>query len=248
MSRFLSGLSVTVNDGVTDHACEAIDLSRTGAQLFGTLSLPTLSEVGLTIESSAGDLRLVIRGRLAHVANEEDGIRLGVQFLVLSDEQGKTLEALIARVLECTAPAPIRRLSSDATPAEIVDALQKIPVPHRMLLAGRGQAAERGFLMHDPNPQVLEALTRNPSMNLAEIRALARLTRLLSSTLERISKDERWRNDEELKVIVATHPRAGFPLVEAICKQLSPPALQKVVRESGLNQELKARLMPRRRR
>jgi hypothetical protein len=85
-------------------------------------------------------------------------------------------------------------------------------------------------------------------MNLAEIRTLVRIKQLMPSTLEHIARDARWRNDDEVMVMVATHPRANFLLVEAICKGLKPASLQRVVRESGLNQELKARLMPTRRR
>ena len=69
------------------------------------------------------------------------------------------------------------------------------------------------------SPQQAKVLTRKPQ--------------LLPTTIELIAKDPRWANEEELNIILATHPRASIMVAEEVVTRMS----DRTVREFGLDIE-----------
>ena len=175
---------------------------------------------------------------------EQPGTRsIGLQFVVPDEAQLRGLNSLISRIVEGNAPGPLQSLKPGAKPKEIRAALDKMPVVHRMQLAARAMATERNYVREDTNPQVLDALARNPNINLTEIKLLVRNQALLVATLERIAEDHRWKRDQELKVLLATHPRVTYALAERLVKEMTDRSLQQALRRPGLPVELKAGLL-----
>jgi len=242
-TRFAAGVPAVLHYRERDYECRAHNLSRSGTRLVGELPEPEDPEVCITLRSGAGDLSLDLVGRVANVKDEGDeGISVGVQFRSLDDAGTAVLESLVNRVVEGRAPAPIRELAPGAPEREVVAVLERIPLHHRVALAQRGLPKERGFLMLDPQVQVLEALARNPNLTRAEIVNLVRMPNLLPTTIEIMAKDIRWAKDEEFQILIATHPRAPIPVAEKVINSLKELIQIKVLRTPGLNPVLRDKL------
>jgi hypothetical protein len=141
------------------------------------------------------------------------------------------------------APAAFQGIDETASLAEIRAALALISPAHRMGMASRCGPRERTILRHDPDPHVLEGLARNPTTNLSEIRLLLRRSELLPSTLEIIASDPRFNHNEEIRIMVATHPRVSFPTADKIVSRMSELTLGKVILRPGLQPGVKQKLM-----
>jgi len=246
-NRFQAGVPAELHYRGRDYPCVAQSLGRTGVLLVGQMPWPDEAAIEFTLRTTGGDLVVDLFGRVVHVSHSEEKgeMRLGVEFERVDDKQRRALESLVNRVAEGVAPAPLESLARGASPQQVRAALENIPVAHRINLASRAQVNERRFLYEDTNLQVLEGLARNPNTTAEEIRKLARRHNLLPSTLELMAKDRRWHNDEELKMILVTHPRATLKFAEEIAGRLSDRSLKKIVRHPGLHAGLKAKLLSR---
>jgi hypothetical protein len=244
-SRFLAALPAVLHHDGEDLPCSADDLSRSGVLLQGKMPLPESPDIETTISTPTGDRSTRVMGHVMHAhADPESGeVRLGVQFEILSDEQADTIDLIVSRVVEGMAPAALSGVDPKASLGEIRLALGKITPAHRMTLAGRCGLNERAILKHDPDPHVLEALARNPNINLHEIKSLLRRSDLLPSTLEIIADDIRWRSDEELKIAIATHTRVTFTTADKIVRQMSDLAIARLIQRPGLQPGVKQKLM-----
>lgn len=200
-------------------------------------SLPELpaGDVHLTLIAPRGDLRVRLRGRIARrepaSARGEQG-SLAVEFLHLDPSEADGLETLLARLIEGTAPGPLEQLKADAGPHEVRKALEAIPLAHRIALASRAGPRERELLRHDLQPPVLDALSRNPNLLLAEARALAALATLPASAIEQLAADPRWSRDEELRLLLLAHPRTPAPLADRLLGELRAVALRRLLQRS----------------
>jgi hypothetical protein len=96
------------------------------------------------------------------------------------------------------------------------------------------------------HPQVLEALVRNPNLRLPEARSLATVPHLLPSTLELLSRDLRWANDEEVNCAIVAHPRTPLALARKIIDKLKPPVLKKLIQRPGVPPSIRTELQRRR--
>lgn len=246
-ARFLAALPAILRYAGDDLPCEAFNLSRSGVLLVGDLPQPEEPELELCIAAPAGDLELRAVARLVHVQRDDaQGVtRLGLQFIDLDAAHHETVDLLVARVVEGVAPAALEGLPDGASVAEIREALGKISTGHRVALAQRGQARERGILRHDPDPHVLEALARNPGISLPEIIGLARMPQLLPSTVEIMAGDPRWSGSDELKILLVTHPRATFSTADGIVSRMSDLLVQRVLRRPGLHPAVREKVMVR---
>jgi len=243
--RFLAGLDAAITLDTSEKHCNAVDLHRAGAMVEGQFEAEENSWAFISLKSSAGDLCFETRGRITHVSLDEDSgkTRVGISFETLDTAQTEQLDLLVARVVEGMNPAPLAQLSRGASIDEIREALGKIPTAHKITVAKRAQPLERGFLLHDENNQVIEAVCRNPQLTMPEVTRILRLPTLLSTTLDLLSRDPRWNSNEEIKITIATHPCVTFPVADRLVKTLSLLGIRKVIRCPGLNPAIKTRLV-----
>jgi hypothetical protein len=245
--RFLAALPASLRCGEKELPCEAFNLSRSGVLLIGNLPQPEEPDLEVRITTPSGDLELRALARVVHAQSDPASgeSKLGLQFSQLEPAQNETIDLLVARIVEGMAPAALDTLPRGASATRTREALKKIPVPHRVALARRGQAREREILRQDPDPHVLDALARNPRITLPEIIALARLPHLLPSTIETMAADPRWKLNDEVRIMLATHPRASFATADRIVSGMSEVVLQRALHRPGLNPGVREKLMTR---
>ena len=244
-NRFQAGLPATIQVDGRELDCTAHDLSRSGTLL--TVDLPQLDvdEVRVALSTPAGDLQLSIDCRIVRndVAPEGEGRRLAVEFLKINQDDRVTLEALVSRIVEGVSPAALAEIPPDAKPPQIREALEVVPVPHRIQLALRCLPPQREIMMHDNHLQVIDALSRNPGLLPHEAMSIVRRGNLLPQTLETFGKDPRWANNEQIRVKVATHRNTPFAVAEQLIGKMSPASLQRVIRAPGLKPALRDKLL-----
>jgi hypothetical protein len=244
--RFAAALHAEVVIAGQPVRCEAHNLSRSGVLLVGCpVPEKAVESLELTLHAPTGDLELAVAARVARVepADAPDETRIAVEFAGLDDKEKDVLEVLVSRVLEAHTSVALDDLPPNAKPAEIRHALAKIPIPHRVALAIRATPRERKLIRHDTHPQVLEALVRNPNLLDGEVWAIAAVRTLVPSTLELLARDPRCQRDDELKILLATHPRVPVPLAERLLRGLKLVALRKVLQKPGLNESVRGTVL-----
>lgn len=243
--RFSTGIHARLRIGEAGHTCRVHDLSRTGALLEGRLPRAEGGErVEVILSDPTGNLEVALSARIARVDRVGAGeTRIAVAFDTPADDAQRQLEALVSRVLEARTVVPLDDLPENAAPAEIRRALASIPLAHRVALATKGKPRERQLLLLDTHPNVLEALARNPNLAAPEARELAKLRHLLATTLELLARDRRWRDDEDIKVAIATHHRVPVPLADSLLSEMKPPALRKALASPSLNDALRRKIL-----
>jgi len=243
--RFLAALPAVIHVEGQDVPAQAGDISRSGALLECRLEQPTTPDLEVTLSTATGDRSVRLDARIMHAHQDGESLRLGVQFGDMTAAQHDTLALILSRVVEGLAPAALRDIDPAASVTEIRAALGRISQAHRAALAARTtEPVERGLLRQDTDAHVLEALARNPNSNLPEIKNLLRRTELLPSTLELIATDPRWPlGDEELRILIATHPRVTFVTADRVASQLTDLGRDRLVRRPGLQPGVKQKLM-----
>jgi hypothetical protein len=243
-SRFKAGLPAVARIDGVEYACVAHDLSRAGVLLCGPLPRPTRERIEVTLRTPDGKIEATLPGTLARFDESDAGgeARLGLSFGKLGEKQTAALNLMVSRIVEGMAPAAFHALSPDSSPQAVREALEKVTLAHRIALAARATAAERRYLVHDPNPKVAEALARNPNTPPPELKSLARRRNLLPTTLEMMARDGRCR-DEELRLLVASHPNCPLPIVTKMVEGMNDVVLRKLLMRPGLNPAIRNRLM-----
>ena len=243
-SRFRADLRAEFDDGGGMIACETQNLSRSGVLLVGAPSAPQAETVDFTLRAPTGTLAVRLSARVIRVQPdpEGNGFRIALEFVDMDDSRRDALEVLLSRLLQTRTVGSLDGLKPGATPQEIKQALEAIPLPQRIALAARAGPKDREYLRSDTHPAVLEALARNPSLSVAEARALATSTYLMSGTLDGFANDLRFKGDEELRMAVATHPRVSLATAEKVTADLKVPQIKKLLAKPGLNQLLREKL------
>lgn len=246
-NRFRAGVRVDLNSGAGTVACEAENISKTGVLLVGPLPTPPAETLEFTIHAPTGSLKVHLLGRVIRAEADGHGeVTVAIEFVGMDDAKRAGLDALLSRLLEVgSAQGPFDHLKPGVPPLEIKKALEAIPLPQRIALSARAGPKEREFLKLDTQPPVLEALCRNPSLTIAEARALAGSSHLMSGTLDALVNDLRFKDDEELRMIVATHPRVSIATAERVTLAFKAPQLKKLLARPGLNQLLREKLIRR---
>lgn len=242
-NRFRAGVRVALGSGEGIVECEAENISKTGVLLVGPLPHPSSPTLDFTISAPTGTLKVALSGRVVRVEPDVPGsLRVALEFVGIDDTRQVGLNALLSRLLQVSAAGPFDHLRPGSPPLEIKKALEAIPLAQRIALSARAGPKEREILRQDAQPAVLEALSRNPSLTLAEARLLSASTHLMAGTLDAIANDLRFKDDEEVRMNVATHPRVSMTTAEKVTAGFKVPQLRKLLARPGLNQLLREKL------
>jgi hypothetical protein len=243
--RFRIGIPAELVRGPEIVACDAQNLSRSGTLLVGSFEAAQGESLEISLKSPTGSLTVDVTGRVTRITpnSDGDGIMAGIEFVEMDDTRREALETLLARMLEAPSGSPLDSLKPGCPPQDIRKALEAIPLPQRIALAARATPKERDYLRQDTNPAVLEALGRNPGLAVAEARLLATSSYLLASTLEALSQDGRFKDDEDVRFAIATHQRVSLSTAERMTADLKVPQVRKLLAKPGLNQILREKLV-----
>ncbi len=245
--RFRTGVPAELQDNGRTFTCEAQNLSRSGVLLVGDLPAPSADTVEFALNAPTGSLTVRLRGQVirSQPSAEGGGLSIALEFVDMDDSRRDALEALLARILETPAGGSFDGLKPGASPLEIKAALEAIPLPQRIALSSRTGLKDREYLRLDTNPAVLEALSHNPTLGVVEARALAGSTFLMSGTLDSLSNNPRFKDDEELRMAIAVHPRVSMSTAEKVTAGFKAPQIKKLLAKPGLNQILREKLLRR---
>lgn len=246
--RFPAGVQAELHDDSGSFLCAAENLSRSGVLLVGPLPPPAGGRVDLTLKDRGGRHEARLTGRVIRLATDEDtkDLQIAVEFDELDAARRDDLEVLLARLLEGgPVPTSLDELRPGSSPLEVKKALDAIPLPQRINMAGRAGPKEREYLRQDAHPAVLDALARNPSLVLAEARALAASAFLTAPTIDFLAADPRYKSDEEIVFALAVHPRVSLATATRLTSQLKPPQLRKLTAKPGLSGALRDQLFKR---
>lgn len=246
-NRFRVGVHAELHDGLRTIPCEVQNLSRSGVLLVGEIQTPSTDAVDLVLIFPTGNQRVRLSGRVIRVEpdHEGDGLRVALEFVDMDNSRRDALEVLLARLLETPAASPFDSVKPGAAPLEIKKVLEAIPLPQRVSMSSRAPLKEREILRSDTHPAVLEALARNPNLSLAEARALAASAYLMPGTLDALANDLRFKDDEELRMAVAIHPRVSLATAEKVTAELKAPQIKRLLAKPGLSQILREKLFRR---
>lgn len=107
----------------------------------------------------------------------------------------------------------------------------------RAMLASRAGRTERQILLRDKSPLVLESLLNNPQIDSEDVLRIARSSRVVAPTLQRIAGDARWSNNPEILAVIARHPKTPSVLATRLLPSLRTSDLRTMAKmSSGLRE------------
>ena len=234
-----------IRDGEQSFACDAQNLSRSGVLLSGPVPTPSSDTVAVTLKAPMGSLEVHLAARVIRVeADPSSGdLQIALQFVDSDDAQKQALEDLLARLMQQGQNSgPFDGLTPGTPAHEVKKALEAIPLAQRISLAARASLKEREYLRLDTNTAVLESLVRNPNLIVAEARAIAVSPHLTPGTIDILAHDSRFKGDEELRMVLATHPRVPVATAEALTADFKSPQIRKLLAKPGVSQALRDKL------
>jgi PilZ domain-containing protein len=242
--RFPAGVAASYLDSGQVVHCEALNISRSGALLLSSSRVPSAEPLELTLKTPNGQLSITLPARIIRIGPDGDGqdSQIAVEFIGVEGERRDQIDIFLARLLEAPQPGPLESLRPAAPPQEVKKALEAIPLAQRIALAQRAELRQREFLRQDQHPAVLEAVVRNPNLTLPEARTIAGHLALPGAAIDLLAADPRFRNDEELRIALATHPKVPLPIAEKLTANLKPPQIRKLLARPGVNPTLREKL------
>lgn len=110
----------------------------------------------------------------------------------------------------------------------------------RAMLAQKAGRTERQILLRDKSSMVLENLLNNPRIDSEEVLRIARSSRTVARTLQRIANDSRWSANQEILAAIARHPQTPSTVVTRLLPSLRIPDLRTMAKmSSGLRETIR---------
>jgi hypothetical protein len=109
----------------------------------------------------------------------------------------------------------------------------------KLLLAPKADRSERAVLAQDKDPQVVQALLRNPRITIEEVTRIARLPLLSATTAELIAKTTAWAAAPEVRSALVHNARTPTMLALRLLPTLPEPEIRQIAKSSAVNQALK---------
>lgn len=244
-NRFRTGLSAKLHYGSETVDCDVSNLSRTGVFLAGSFPRSVEGRVHLTLKSPSGDLEVRMGGRaVRYEPPDANGVAgLAIELDTPEGVEKTILESLLSRAIGGSNPSPLQSLRQGMPLHELRKALEAIPLADRIAAATRaGPPREREVLRYDSHPLVLQALQRNTSLSLDDARALAAAPHAPAALLEALARDSRFGQDDELKVILLSHPQFPAGAADALLASMRLPLVRKLLGRPTLSAMVRAKV------
>jgi hypothetical protein len=243
--RFPAGVPATFQDDGHAVECVAVNLSRSGALLSGVFPVPGSGRLDVMLRTPSGGFSIQLPARIIRV--DGDGAsgesRLAIEFEDMDATRRDAIEVFLARLLESQPTTSLDGVKPGASPLDIKKALEAIPLTQKVTMAQKADAKQRELLRYDTHVAVLDSLIRNSNFALAEARALASSPYLQTGTIDMLANDPRFRNDDELRLTLATHPKVSPFTAERLTSALKPPEIRKLLARPGLSPSLRDKLL-----
>jgi hypothetical protein len=207
----------------------AANISAGGLCLATSTRLPEFTPLQLTLKLNGN--QAVARVTVVRVMDNA----MAVAFDAKPDEILAALTASKSNVMMAT------QSEGSAPRAEVNawDRVRNLTRTEKLLLAPKADRSERAVLAQDNDPQVLQALLRNPRITIEEVARLARLPLLSATTAELIAKTTQWATAPEVRSALVHNPRTPTPLALRLLPTLPEPEIRQIAKSTAVNQALK---------
>ena len=199
-------------------------------QPFATLDLTARDGTGFELE---------FRARVVQMSDR--GGALTVAFLLADWNEAKDRELERKLRVEAAGPGaadgPADEARFDA--ASPVFRIKQLDPSKRMILAMKGDRAERQILSRDISPQVLLGLLANPRIETEEVLAIVKSTHVSAAVLQRVAGERRWMSSPEIRTAVVRNPKTPTPLAIRLLDTLPLGDLRDMAKMGSLREDLR---------
>jgi len=105
-----------------------------------------------------------------------------------------------------------REEGDDHEPEILATRIRALSVKDKMILAPKATKNERAILIRDGNSSVMRMIIRNPRIADGEIARIARDVSTPADVLEKITKNRKWIQNQEVRLAVVKNPRTPTSL------------------------------------
>ncbi|MBN1880857.1 MAG: hypothetical protein JW885_01675 [Deltaproteobacteria bacterium] len=231
-------------------------------RLFVKASRPlpdgSLVEVVLTIPNRADPL--IITGKVSRAVSEEsfeNGASRGfsVAFTDFNDAKMEMDRLISAPLAAENTPEPpetettrdddqqgdsdLEEDDDDHEPEILASKIRAMSVKDKMILAPKAKKNERAILIRDGNSSVMRMIIRNPRIGDSEIARIARDVSTPADVLDKITKNRKWMQNQEVRLAIVKNPRTPTPLALRQLPFLPPKDISALAKSQHVKDSIK---------
>lgn len=118
--------------------------------------------------------------------------------------------------------------------------IRKLPMHQKVVAAKRGNRSVRNLLLQEGHKKILTHLLNNPQLSAGEVMQIMKISNLSTELIQAIAKNSQWSQNEEIKYLIAVHPKTPLPLALKTLQILTTKNLAKIAK-SGFRAQLKSK-------
>jgi len=217
----------------------------------------SLVDVVLTIPNRTGPL--VIPGKVSEAIMEDNSETGAVRGFSVSFTDFDTIRTEMDRLASTrtsseklpvphadetlgdnTEPDAIAQNTDDDHEPEILSTkIRAMSVKDKMILAPKAKKNERAILIRDGNSSVMRMIIRNPRIEDREIVRIARDVSTPADVLEKIGKNRKWMQNQEVRLSIVKNPRTPTSLALRQIPFLPPKDISTLAKSQHVKDSIK---------
>ena len=126
------------------------------------------------------------------------------------------------------------------TTENLFSEIRSLPMHQKVVAAKRGNRSVRNLLLQEGHKKVLTHLLNNPQLSAGEVMQMMKISNLSTELIQAIAKNSQWSQNEEIKYLIAVHPKTPLPLALKTLGTLSTKSLAKIAK-AGYRAQIKSK-------
>ncbi len=126
------------------------------------------------------------------------------------------------------------------TTENLFNEIRSLPMHQKVVAAKRGNRSVRNLLLQEGHKKVLTHLLNNPQLSAGEVMQMMKISNLSTELIQAIAKNSQWSQNEEIKYLIAVHPKTPLPLALKTLGALSTKNLAKIAK-AGYRAQIKSK-------
>jgi len=128
---------------------------------------------------------------------------------------------------------------NDHEPEILATKIRAMSVKNKMILAPKAHKNERAILIRDGNSSVIRMIIRNPRIEDSEIVRIARNVSTPADVLEKIGKNRKWIQNQEVRLSIVRNPRTPTSLALRQIPFLPPKDISALAKSQHVKDSIK---------